>query len=117
MKEQIRILFYETAARGRSLLGPGAPTCCEDLQAPPMRRRSFRLAMLALTRRRDCTDGIRLDDHNEHHEAQCCDADVQTLITSFMLAPMHLPVRADGVHQLTDDFAIREPSEFRKHCR
>ena len=48
--------------------------CGKDVQWAPVLRRSFPVAILGLARPRDCADSTRLQDGNEHHEAQRSDA-------------------------------------------
>jgi hypothetical protein len=53
------------------------------------------------------SDGIRLGGGNEDHEAQHSDPNLKKLLTSFIPAPIHFPIRTDGAHQqLTNLFAI-----------
>jgi hypothetical protein len=77
------------------------------VRAASVRRRSFRVAIAGLAALSGkCTDGGRLEDGNEHREAQRSDAERNETQNFFILAPMHFPVRAERVRHLKDLPAI-----------
>jgi hypothetical protein len=47
----------------------------KHVRSASVRKRGSRVAVIRLGRPSDCTDGIGLEDGNEHHEAQRSDAD------------------------------------------
>ena len=70
--------------------------------------RSLRVATRGFARPWDCTDGIRLEDGNEHHETDRSDDEREETQDFFhILAPMHFPFLAERANrQLTNLFAI-----------
>jgi hypothetical protein len=63
----------------------------------------------------ETTVGLRVVKNARKHKAPI--ANVKTQITSFILAPMHFPFRAEGAAQLKRQLAFRGQLDFRQCSR